>query len=528
MNLDVLVVGSGVAGLSVALNCLEDQGGGALRCAVLTKGELSESATRWAQGGVAAVMEDKTDSTELHLADTLAAGAGLCDEEAVRVMVEEGPSALLDLVSLGASFDLDSTGGYALSKEGGHSAARVVHAGGAATGAEIERTLVSAVRSSSCETFEGWFATQLIVEGGVCKGVRAFGLDGNYREFRASNVVLATGGLGQLFSVTTNPLESTGDGFALALRAGVTVGDVEFIQFHPTALHHPAVPRPLISEALRGDGALLRDADGNRFVDELSPRDIVSRAIAERMRQSNSTHLWLDVTSIPDFATSFPTIADSLAMAGLDPAKDWLPIAPAAHHVSGGVVTDINGASELDGLWSCGETALTGVHGANRLASNSLLEGLVFGRRVVSAIKAGQSGPTPTGPMRALMGRESTIGIMRTQSRAFSGDSSGDINLPHQKLLHQLQTDMTDGAGIVRSAESLESAYAQLPTYLLSHQYMSQLEKEPRRQFFELVNLVTCAAAIIESALARRESRGAHYRSDFPESSPDFLCRIVR
>jgi L-aspartate oxidase len=346
--LDVLVLGSGVAGLSAAVRLAApmppaDETGASppgLRVGVLTKAELYQSATRWAQGGVAAVLGGDEDSTDLHLADTLAAGAGLCDTDAVRVLVDEGPSRVNELIAMGAVFDRQPGGALALAREGGHSMARVVHAGGAATGAEVERALVDATRATAAAVMEEWFALDLIVEDGRCRGVVALSSDGRLVEVRARETVLATGGAGQLFAVTTNPAEATADGLAMALRAGVPVADVEFMQFHPTALHHPAMPRPLLSEALRGHGALLRDATGERFVDELAPRDVVSRAMAERMRQQGVENLWLDATALASFDSRFPTIAASLRAIGLDPANDWLPIAPAAHYLSGGVEPD--------------------------------------------------------------------------------------------------------------------------------------------------------------------------------------------
>ncbi|MGA2932290.1 MAG: FAD-binding protein, partial [Acidimicrobiales bacterium] len=347
---DVLVLGSGVAGLSAAVR-LAGPGAPpspALSLGVLTKGALSQSATRWAQGGVAAVLGGDEDSTDLHLADTLAAGAGLCDEEAVRILVGEGPGRVHELIALGVEFDRETTGLLALAREGGHSRPRVVHAGGAATGAEVERALVDATYRSASAVLEGWFALDLLTEGGRCVGVTALppaGTGDGPVEVRADDVVLATGGAGQLFSVTTNPPESTGDGVAMALRAGVPTADVEFVQFHPTALHHPAMPRPLLSEALRGHGALLRDRDGERFVDELAPRDVVSRAMAARMAEQGVDHLWLDATGLERFSQRFPTIAASLTSIGLEPQHDWLPIAPAAHHLSGGDVTDLWGAT---------------------------------------------------------------------------------------------------------------------------------------------------------------------------------------
>ena len=354
-TLDLLVIGSGVAGLSAAVRAAQVHG---LRVGVLTKGDLDDGSTRWAQGGVAAVLEENPDSTDLHLTDTLAAGGGLCDEDAVRVLVDEGPARVRDLMELGAVFDRDPSGRLELAREGGHSMARIVHAGGSATGAEVERALDVATRSSTVEVFERWFAFDLLVAGGRCRGVRALRPDGVVAEVAARHVLLATGGCGQLFAVTTNPTETTGDGTAMALRGGVAVADVEFMQFHPTALHIAAMPRPLLTEALRGHGALLRGPDGERFVDELQPRDVVSRAEAALMIERGIDHVWLDATGLEDFSTRFPNIAVELAAVGLDPAVDWLPVAPAAHYLSGGVVTDLYGRVERAGPVGGGRSGL--------------------------------------------------------------------------------------------------------------------------------------------------------------------------
>src|SRR6266550_6970051 len=400
---DLLVLGSGIAGLSGAVHAAR----AGWSVIVLTKGELAHSATRYAQGGVAAALDGRLDdSPELHLSDTIAAGAGLCDPVAVRVLVTEGPERVRELIAMGAVFDQTGDGdaaGLALAREGGHSAARVLHAGGDATGAEIERALVAAVEATTAEVREGWLALDFLVEAGRAVGVRARAPDGTTTEVRARHTIVATGGAGQCFAVTTNPALSTGDGIAMARRAGVAVADVEFMQFHPTALHHPKMPRPLLSEALRGHGALLRDAAGERFVDELSPRDVVSRAMAARMLEQGVDHLWLDATALERFDQRFPTIAASVRAIGLDPAREWLPIAPAAHYLSGGVVTDLDGASALPGLWAAGEVACNGVHGANRLASNSLLDGMVFAPRVVEAILRGKEHADSTGAMRAVL-----------------------------------------------------------------------------------------------------------------------------
>ncbi|HEV2993969.1 MAG TPA: L-aspartate oxidase, partial [Acidimicrobiia bacterium] len=468
---DVLVLGSGVAGLSAAVRLAGPDAAGqpSVSLGVLTKGALSQSATRWAQGGVAAVLGGDEDSTDLHLADTLRAGAGLCDEEAVRVLVDEGPARVHELIALGARFDRETTGSLSLAREGGHSRARVVHAGGAATGAEVERALVDATFGSASAVLEGWFALDLLLEGGRCVGVTALpphahGARPAPVEIRAAHVVLATGGAGQLYSVTTNPTESTGDGVAMALRAGVPTADVEFVQFHPTALHHPAMPRPLLSEALRGHGALLRDRDGERFVDELAPRDVVSQAMAARMTEQGVDHLWLDATGLERFSQRFPTIAASLASIGLDPEKDWLPIAPAAHHLSGGVLTDLWGATALPGLWAVGEVACTGVHGANRLASNSLLEGMVFGARLAERIPSAAAGPEASGALRAVLGHEPIDGIGCTGldevATPVPPDSERWPGTDVTKLRDTVQRAMTRGAGVVRSADSLAGARA--------------------------------------------------------------------
>src|SRR5437868_13462885 len=417
-----------------------------MRLGVLTKAELVQSATRWAQGGVAAGLSEDPDSTDLHLADTLKAGAGLCDADAVRVLVDEGPGRVNELIALGAMFDRDPDGALQLAREGGHSHARVVHAGGAATGVESERALVDAVRRTAAAVLEHWFAVDLIVEGGRCRGVMALDPSGRRQEVRAAHTRLASGGAGQLFSVTTNPEQSTGDGVAMAVRAGVPVADVEFMQFHPTALHHPQMPRPLLSEALRGHGALLRDTDGERFVDELASRDVVARAMTARMLEQGTDHLWLDATGLEHFAERFPTIAAAVRAIGLEPSRDWLPIAPAAHYLSGGVVTDLDGATALPGLWACGEVACTGVHGANRLASNSLLEGMVFAPRVIEAIEAGRDGPQSTGAMRVVLGGDAEIPGRSLVLPKLAPTTGADAHIwtdDAEKLRSRLQRTMT-------------------------------------------------------------------------------------
>ncbi|MBI2705776.1 MAG: FAD-binding protein [Actinobacteria bacterium] len=523
-ELDLLVLGSGVAGLSAAVRASDTHG---MRVGVLTKGELTQTTTRWAQGGGAAVLGEDPDSTDLHLADTLAAGAGLCDLDAVRVLVDEGPERVNALIALGAIFDRDEHGALELAREGGHSLARVVHAGGAATGAEIERALVDAVQRTAAAIHENAFALDLVVERGRCRGVRALSPDGTVTDVRARNVLLATGGAGQLFAVTTNPIEATGDGIAMALRAAVAVADVEFVQFHPTALHHPKMPRPLLSEALRGHGAQLRDTDGERFVDELLPRDEVSRAMTQRMIELGVDHCLLDATVLEDFDVRFPTIAGALAEVGLDPSSDWLPIAPAAHYLCGGILTDLDGAASLPGLWAAGEVACSGVHGANRLASNSLLEGMVFGFRVVEAIERGQSAPAATGAMRADLGiRDGPEAISGRVVRSWHAPDlvkvgSNGFGRDAAAARAELQRAMTLGAGVLRSAPSLAE------TATLADSIRSSFASVETIEDAELRNLLDVAGALLASAAEREESRGAHTRSDHPETDPAYGIRLV-
>lgn len=479
-ELDLLVLGSGVAGLSAAVRAAE----AGLSVGVLTKGELEQATTRWAQGGVAAALSLDPEELDLHLADTLAAGAGLCDPAAVRVLVDEGPRRVQELIALGAVFDMDEAGEFQLAREGGHSVPRILHAGGAATGREVERALVHAVKATAAAIHEQAFATDLVLspDGSQVVGVTALNADGVSIEVAARNVLLATGGAGQLFWITTNPRVATGDGVAMAMRAGAVVADFEFFQFHPTALALPSMPRPLLSEALRGHGALLLDRHGDRFVDELKPRDVVSRAMTRTMLDQDVDHLWLDATVLDDFASRFPSIAADLTAAGLDPAKDWLPVAPAAHHQCGGILTDLDGATSLPGLWAAGETASTGVHGANRLASNSLLEAAAFGRRT---------------------GRAAAAGTVRGGHILPPSPPPPDLQ---PRPLARLRAAMSELAGVIRTGPGLANLIATL----------DQLDAG------RVPALPSVAARLIaEAALARRESRGGHYRADFPETAAE-------
>ncbi len=534
-ELDVLVLGSGVAGLSAAVRAAGRHG---LRTGVLTKGGLDLATTRWAQGGVAAALSGDPEEIDLHLADTLAAGAGLCDVDAVRVLVDEGPRRVEELISLGAEFDRDERGNLELAREGGHSVPRVVHAGGAATGAEIERALVAAVRSTAAAVHENTFALDLLVEDGRCCGVRSLQPSGQVRDVRARHVLLATGGAGQLFAITTNPTVATGDGVAMALRAGVAVADLEFFQFHPTALHHQGMPRPLLSEALRGHGALLRDLTGERFVDELLPRDVVSRAILAAMVAHGSEHVWLDATGLDHFDRRFPTIHADLVAVGLDPRTDWLPVAPAAHHQCGGIVTDLDGATSMPGLWAAGETSCTGVHGANRLASNSLLEGMVFGPRAVDAMAAGVDSCSASGAMRSVVavdrgvgvaggeddlvisGADLTVRVAPPEGRPVDADRPAVAEAP-TTLRTRLQQTMSVDAGVLRDERSLANAARVASDTLAAVHGRSGVAAA------ELRNLATIASVLVAAATARTESRGTHTRVDHPEVDPAQARRLV-
>jgi L-aspartate oxidase len=511
-SFDALVVGSGIAGCTAALE-LAERGPG--RVGLVTKGRLDESTTAWAQGGIAAALSGDGDSVELHEADTIRAGGGLSDLDAVRVLVAEGPAAVRALLGRGAVFDRDDRGELARGREGGHSVARVVHAGGMATGAEVIRALTAALGTSGITVLEQLFVTDLVIERGCCVGVDC--LDGDTRRVRlaAGAVVLATGGVGVLFDVTTNPAETTGDGIALALRAGVPVADLEFLQFHPTALCVEREPRPLLSEGLRGYGALLVDSGGERFVDELASRDVVSRAIVARMVRDDVRNVFLDARGIPDFADRFPTIATTLARDGLDAGRDLLPVAPAAHYLCGGVVTDLAGRSAMRGLYAVGEVACTGAQGANRLASNSLLEGLVFGSRAARAIAAGAADPQPEGALEGVLDPERAAIPVRFIS-------AGQFALPATPEPEALPGDLAETraalrrvmslrAGVIRDAEGLASLVPALRRAAADAAATGGIAAE------ELRNLTAVGASLAAAALARAETRGVHSRSDAPE-----------
>ena len=581
-EVDVLVVGSGVAGLSAALAVPPGR-----TVLLATKDRLGHSATRYAQGGIAAVLDLVDDSVAEHVADTLAAGAGLCDPVAVRTLVEESGQAIADLLARGVGFDSDPSGPRQLARtrEGGHSRSRVVHAGGDATGAELERALTEAVRATlSVRSVEHAFLVDLVTHDGRVTGALLWA-DGGPHLVRAGAVVLASGGAGQLFADTTNPPLSTGDGIAAALRSGAVLADMEFVQFHPTALHldgdpnppgdHPGgppdPPRPLISEAMRGEGAVLRDGDGSPVMagvhplGDLAPRDVVTRAVAARMAATGARHLWLDATGIPadHLERRFPTILARCRAAGIDPSRQPIPVSPAAHYLMGGVLTDLDGRTSLPGLYAVGEAACTGVHGANRLASNSLLEGVVFAARIGRVlaepsdpgglwVEGVWSGSTSSGGVGALAVGPAATGPAATGPAVAGAVVAGAVDNPGQPVpgfgyapppgdpsagvrgdarprmrdgtavdeggawpggaavvRARLRRVMTDRVGVVRSGEGLAAAIAEL-------ERLNVDLGEPGPEGFEAANLVQLGRAVAELAARREESRGGHWRSDHP------------
>ncbi|MCL4079403.1 L-aspartate oxidase [Coriobacteriia bacterium Es71-Z0120] len=490
---DVLVVGSGIAGLVAALHAAAFS-----KVLLVTKARLSETNTWYAQGGIAGAVGE-ADSVELHIADTLVVGQGLCDPDVVRAVVSEAPEALAELETLGVAFDRAADGSIALAREGGHSLPRVLHSGDA-TGAEVQDTLTAVARShAGIEILEEAFLVDLLTEGGRCVG--ALVLERGAREpvvVWAGATVLATGGCGQIYRVTTNPEVATGDGVAAAWRAGALVADLEFVQFHPTALDSGANPKFLITEALRGEGAYLLDCDERRFMldahplAELAPRDVVSREIERVMARCGRPNVWLDARHLgKEFLKQrFPTIWRACREAGFDLARDLVPVAPAAHYMVGGVLTDRDGRSSLPGLFASGEAAATGLHGANRLASNSLLEGLVFSRRIARVLEKERPRPSP---LRIV------------------GAVDGDTACGTALVRGRVQRLMSERVGVTRSEEGLAAACDELARLAstLGGPALDAAAMESR-------NLVTVAALIACAARTRTESRGTHYRADFP------------
>ncbi|MEU4095566.1 L-aspartate oxidase [Streptomyces sp. NPDC026673] len=516
---DVVVVGSGVAGLTVALRCAA-QGA---KVTVVTKARLDDGSTRWAQGGIAAALGEG-DTPEQHLDDTLVAGAGLCDEEAVRILVTEGPDAVRRLIATGAHFDTsETTGEILLTREGGHHRRRIAHAGGDATGLEISRALIEAVREAGIEFVENALVLDLLTDAegraaGVTLHVMGEGQRDGVGAVRARAVVLATGGMGQVFSATTNPAVSTGDGVALALRAGAEVSDLEFVQFHPTVLFlgpDAEGQQPLVSEAVRGEGAYLVDADGVRFMQgqhelaELAPRDIVAKGITRRMQETGTEHMYLDGRHFGAemWERRFPTILAACRANGIDPVTQPIPVAPAAHYASGGVRTDLRGRTTVPGLYACGEVACTGVHGANRLASNSLLEGLVFAERIAADIAE-----HPAAPGAPVVPDPSRFPLLPSGAR------------------FEIQRIMTRGAGVLRSEASLEEAAAALGRmYADAAELLERDGKtaEPCVENWEATNLCLVARVLVEAARRREETRGCHWREDRPERDDENWRRHI-
>jgi L-aspartate oxidase len=497
---DFLIVGSGIAGLYTSLKIC-DKG----EVVLLTKSKLKESNTEYAQGGIAVALGDK-DSPHLHMEDTIKAGANFCDPEAVEVLVTEGPKCVEELIELGTKFD-KIEGKYKTTLEAAHQRPRILHARGDATGAEIEGSLSQKVMNENkIKIKENILVIDILAEHSTCYGVLVLDSATNkIIAYLARATILASGGTGQLFFNTTNPEVATGDGIAMAYRGGAKVTDLEFIQFHPTALYHQGSPKFLISEAVRGEGAILKNIKGKPFMHfyhplaELAPRDIVARAITDEMKKTKSNYVYLDASKIKDkFSQRFPTIYKNCVSLGINPEKEYIPVAPAAHYTMGGIKTDTWGQTNLTNLYACGECTSTGVHGANRLASNSLLEGLVFGNRIAQKIKENKS--------------------------FFSQEIDQEINMFYNiprkiiqefdpnKIKKELQKLMWDKVGIIRNSSDLKKARQKI----IKWKFIFKSELKTSRDF-ELANLIILAEMITNSALQREESRGAHFRKDFPD-----------
>jgi len=498
---DVLIIGSGIAGVYTALEIPDEYD-----IAILTKETIEISNSVLAQGGIA-VSLDKEDSPELHFKDTLYAGAGLCDEESVWVLVNEAAANIEKLLEYGVNFDRKRQGELAFGREAAHSKNRIIHAGDT-TGKEVCDKLISVVRTrNNISIKERTFAIDLITEDNKCKGVLAYDEDTSSKKLYLSNVVIcATGGFGQLYSNTTNPEVATGDGVCLAYRAGARLMDLEFIQFHPTVLYHPLNKSFLISEAVRGEGAILRNINGKRFMPEyhelceLAPRDVVSRAIFMEMKKTGASNVFLDITfkGKEYLENRFPNIYRTCMNYGIDMAKDYIPVAPAEHYCMGGIWTDVFGRTGIEGFYACGEVACTGIHGANRLASNSLLEGLVFGRKIGGEVAK---------MLKDSSKRKVEVSINYRANRTEPTVNADDV-------IKHIQHIMTEHVGIVRNRDGLVEAKRQVGKY---YDLIKSMRNDTLRDF-EMQNIVLLASLVIDSALEREESRGAHYRSDFTKT----------
>jgi L-aspartate oxidase len=504
---DYIIIGSGIAGLYTAL--LAREHGSVL---IITKGGIDDCNTKHAQGGIAAPI-GRNDSWELHFKDTMKAGDGLCDPEAVKLLVEQAPDRISDLVNFGVPFDTVN-GEIALTTEAAHSVPRVLHAGGDATGSHIEATLSSRVRENKIKVLEYCLVTDILVKNGITAGARTLDVrTGSSLEYTCRFMVLATGGAGNLFKYTTNPDVATGDGVAIAYQAGAELTDMEFYQFHPTGLRLPGVPPFLISEAVRGEGGILRNVEGNRFMknyareEELAPRDIVARAILYEMRKTSSDRVFLDVTHLPVslVMTRFPNIYKYCFDHGLDITRGLIPVAPAAHYMMGGVKTNTWGETNIAGLFAAGECACTGVHGANRLASNSMLEVLIFSKRIVE---------------RTLQGSTQIIArnVKEIPATLVDREEQEPARLVNLRALQDL---MWNRVGIIRDGASLKQAVGVLAAW------QKGLPQPTDRPSFELNNLLLTGRLVAEASLLREESRGAHFRSDFPQHSPDWEKHIT-
>ncbi len=496
---DFIVVGAGIAGLRASVEL-----GSAGRVLCLAKREVTESNTQYAQGGIAAALSDD-DEVRLHLEDTLKAGDGLCNEEAARVLVEEGPPRIEELIEWGTEFDRAGAK-IAFTREGAHSRSRVLHAHGDSTGREIGRSLylkASAVKTITFREFE--FTTELLVRDGEVVGIRILDQSGQLHEIHAGAVLLATGGLGQVYSNTTNPAVATGDGVAMAFRAGAEISDMEFVQFHPTALFLKGAPRFLLSEALRGEGAYLRNLELKRFMPkyheaaELAPRDVVARAIAHELElvKRPDAAVYLDLTHLnaERVRKRFPMIYSTCMEYNIDIASELVPVRPAAHYAMGGVRTDLDGKTSLPGLYAAGEVACTGVHGANRLASNSLLEGLVYGARAAQSMRETLGSPA----------KRATSAVPQVALPSGNGRAA-----EVEKFIQKVQTLMWDRVGVVRDGKVLQQLVPELRAL------QAQAPPPSDRRSHEAANILQAGLLIARSALAREESRGAHYRLDYP------------